>query len=52
MINIDHGEIQWPVTSSEVSAGWATSETGNVAAATAYETVDRPLARITIWASK
>lgn len=44
MINIDHGEIQWPVTSSEVSAGWATSENGNVAAATAYETVDRPLA--------
>lgn len=44
MINIDHGDVSYPVTSSEVAAGWAASETGNVAGPTAYSTVDRPLA--------
>ena len=44
MINIDAGEREYPVTSSAVSAGWATSETGNVSGPSAYTTLDRPLA--------
>lgn len=44
MINIDHGEIEWPVTTSSVSAGWAASETGNVAGPTAYATTDKAMA--------
>jgi HK97 family phage major capsid protein len=44
MINIDHGEVEWPVTTSNVQAGWATSETGAVAGPTVYTTLDRPLA--------
>lgn len=43
MVNVDMGDLEYPVTSSAVSAGWATSETGNVAGPTAYTTVDRPL---------
>lgn len=44
MINIGAGEAEFPVTTSSVAAGWATSETGNVAGPTKYETTDRPLA--------
>lgn len=44
MINIGVGEAEYPLTSSAVSAGWAASETGNVAGPTVYETIDRPLA--------
>lgn len=44
MVNIDVGEAEYPVTSSAVSAGWATSETGAVPGPTAYTTLDRPLA--------
>lgn len=44
MVNVPMGELEYPVTSSSVSAGWATSETGNVSGPTAYTTVDRPLA--------
>lgn len=44
MISIDHGEVEYPVTTSSVSAGWQTSETGSVAGPTAYATTDRPLA--------
>ncbi|WP_376695364.1 phage major capsid protein [Wenzhouxiangella sp. EGI_FJ10305] len=43
MINIGSGQVEYPVTTSSVSAGWASSETGNVASATKYETTDRPL---------
>ncbi len=43
MISIDHGAVEWPVTTSSVSAGWATSETGNVAGPTAYATTDRAM---------
>lgn len=43
MINIDQGGQDYPVATSQVTAGWATGETGNVAGPTAYETIDRPL---------
>ncbi len=43
MVNVGVGDVEYPVTTSSVSAGWAASETGNVAGPAAYETVDRPL---------
>jgi HK97 family phage major capsid protein len=43
MISIDHGAVEWPVTTSAVSAGWAASETGNVAGPTTYATTDRAM---------
>lgn len=43
MISIDHGAIEWPVTTSSVSAGWADGETANVAGPTAYATTDRAM---------
>jgi HK97 family phage major capsid protein len=43
MVNIGVGEVEYPVTTSAVTAGWASSETGNVAGPTAYATADRPL---------
>lgn len=43
MVNVQAGEVEYPVTSSNVSAGWASSETGNVAGPTQYTTTDRPL---------
>lgn len=44
MINVGVGELEYPVTSSAVSAGWANGETANVPGPTAYTTIDRPLA--------
>ncbi|MEM9763048.1 MAG: phage major capsid protein [Pseudomonadota bacterium] len=44
MINIGTGEAEYPVVTSSVAAGWAASETGDVAAPTPYATTDRPLA--------
>lgn len=43
MISIDSGEVEWPVTTSSVSAGWATTETGNVTGPTVYATTDRSM---------
>lgn len=43
MISIDSGAIEWPVTTSSVSAGWADGETANVAGPTAYATTDRAM---------
>ena len=43
MINVDSGAVEYPVTSSSVTAGWADGEAANVAGPTAYTTVDRPL---------
>lgn len=43
MINIGTGEAEWPVVTSAVSAGWASSEGGNVADPTQYTTTDRPM---------
>jgi HK97 family phage major capsid protein len=44
IINIDSGAVEYPVTTSAVTAGWAATETGSVAGPTAYQTTDRPLA--------
>lgn len=44
VINITNGLYEFPVTTSSVAAGWATTETGNVAGPTVYATTDRPLA--------
>ncbi|WMS43438.1 phage major capsid protein [Acuticoccus sp. MNP-M23] len=44
VIQIDHGEVEWPVVTSAVTAGWADGETANVAGPTAFATTDRALA--------
>lgn len=43
MVNVGMGEMEYPVTTSAVSAGWANGETGNVTGPSAYTTLDRPL---------
>lgn len=43
MISIDTGEVEWPVTTSTVTAGWADGETANVAGPTTYATTDRAM---------
>lgn len=43
MISIDAGAVEWPVTTSAVTAGWADSETANVAGPTTYATTDRAM---------
>ena len=43
MISIDSGAIEWPVTTSAVTAGWAATESGNVATGAAYATTDRAM---------
>jgi hypothetical protein len=43
MISIESGATEWPVVTSAVTAGWATSEGGNVAGPTAYTTVDKAM---------
>lgn len=43
MISIDAGAVNWPVTTSAVTAGWANGETANVAGPTAYATTDRAM---------
>lgn len=44
MVSIPQGSVEWPVTSSSVSAGWADGETASVAGPTAYATTDKALA--------
>jgi HK97 family phage major capsid protein len=41
LINIGSGELEYPVCTAGVTAAWAATETGDVAAPTAYTTVDR-----------
>lgn len=43
LIQIGAGAVQWPVTTSAVTAGWATTELGNVAGPTTYATTDKAL---------
>lgn len=43
MISIDHGAIEWPVVTSNVTSGWATTETGNVAGPSVYATTDKAM---------
>ena len=44
LISIPSGAVEWPVTTSAVTAAWQATETGAVAAATAYATTDKALA--------
>ena len=44
MIAIGSGAVEWPVATSQVTAGWANGETGNIPAPTAYATTDKALA--------
>lgn len=43
MISIDSGAVEWPVTTSAVTAAWADGELAAVGGPTAYATTDRPL---------
>ncbi len=43
VVNINSGLQEYPVVTSSVTAGWAATETGNVAGPTVYATTDRPL---------
>lgn len=43
MINIDTGLLEIPLTTSSVTAGWAATETGNVAGPTVFATTERSL---------
>lgn len=43
MIAIEAGAVEWPVTTSSVSAGWADGEAANVAGPTTYATTDKSL---------
>ncbi|WP_255679526.1 phage major capsid protein [Methylocystis sp. WRRC1] len=43
MISIDTGLMEIPLTTSSVTAGWAASETGNVAGPTTFATTERTL---------
>jgi hypothetical protein len=44
MIAIESGLTEWPVTTSAITAGWQTTESGSVAGPVAFTTVDRALA--------
>ena len=44
MIAIESGLTEWPVVTSAVAAGWAATESGNVAGPTIYATTDRAMA--------
>ena len=43
MINVGVGEMEYPVTTSKVSAGWGANETADVPGPSVYATTDRPL---------
>jgi len=43
MISIDAGAVEWPVTTSSVTAGWADGETANVSGPTTYAITDRAM---------
>ncbi|WP_300071125.1 phage major capsid protein [uncultured Ruegeria sp.] len=44
MISIDHGDIEWPVTTAGATVGWQATESSDVAAATPFQTTDRAMA--------
>ncbi|MDO8327190.1 MAG: phage major capsid protein [Cypionkella sp.] len=44
MISIPSGAVEWPVTTSAVTAGWQATETGGVGGPSAYATTDKALA--------
>ncbi|MEO4043948.1 phage major capsid protein [Hoeflea sp. CAU 1731] len=44
MLNIDAGEVEWPVVTQGASVSWQSTEAGSVGSAQAFQTTDRPLA--------
>lgn len=44
IITIDAGDVEYPVTTSSVTAGWQATETGGVSGPTAFAATDRTLA--------
>lgn len=42
-VNIDSGLMEWPVVTSGVTAGWASTETGSVSGPTVYATTDKAM---------
>lgn len=43
LVNIGRGAAEYPLTSSSITAGWAATETGNVAGPTQYTTASKTL---------
>jgi len=43
IINVGSGAVEWPVTTSSVTAGWQATELGNVAGPTKFTTGDKSL---------
>lgn len=43
VINVGSGAVEWPVTTSSVTAGWQATELGNVAGPTTFTTGDKSL---------
>lgn len=43
LVNIDHGAVEWPVTTQGALVGWQDGETAAVGAAQAYQSADRPM---------
>lgn len=43
MVNIDSGLVEYPLTTSSITAGWADGETANVAGPTTFATTERTL---------
>lgn len=43
LINIDSGEVEWPVATGGAVVGWGATELGDVGAATQYTTIDKAL---------
>ena len=44
MISIDHGDIEWPVTTQGATVGWQADESSDVPAPQAFQTTDRAMA--------
>lgn len=43
VINIPSGQVEWPVVTSTITAGWSATESGSVAAAAAFATTDKAM---------
>lgn len=43
LISIPSGSQEWPITTSQITAGWQATELGNVAGPTAFTTAPRTL---------
>lgn len=43
LVNIDSGQVEWPVCTGGAVVGWGATELGDVGAATQYTTVDKSL---------